>query len=193
MIRWCPPLPSDMNSVRSAIDTSESRRPSTSQRRKPPRTMAKTMARSRWVRRAPINASTSAGERILGNERGTRTSGTVVDGHPVAEWRAPGAPGWSAPQYHPERSGSSRSPRPTTNVVRWCGPTILIRHRSCAPRADRHVGGPKSRRRRCDHLCGVLVDDAEERLRSKATARKVFGRLGLRRTQIRSTSGCPRQ
>src|SRR5665647_1356253 len=52
---------------------SESRNPSTSQRRSPPSTMVKTMARSRWVRRAPTKASTSAGERIVGNVRVPRT------------------------------------------------------------------------------------------------------------------------
>ena len=58
---------------------SPSRRPSTSQRRSPASSIASTIARSRHDRRAPTNASTSTGDRIFGNVRGTRTNGTVRD------------------------------------------------------------------------------------------------------------------
>jgi hypothetical protein len=78
--RWCPPLPSAMNTRRSAIRRSLRRSPITSQRRRPPSTIAATIARSRWLRRALVSASTSDGARILGRVRVPRTSGTPCPG-----------------------------------------------------------------------------------------------------------------
>ena len=74
--RWWPPLPSAMNNDRSGTWTSPRRNPRTSQRRRPPNTIACTIARSRCVRNAPTSAVTSPGDRILGSGRGTRTNGT---------------------------------------------------------------------------------------------------------------------
>ena len=64
------------NTRRSPTRMSSRRRPSTSQRRNPPNSMASTMARSRCVRSAPINSSTAAGDNTRGNVRGVRTTGT---------------------------------------------------------------------------------------------------------------------
>jgi len=53
--------------------------PSTSQRRSPASSIPSTMARSLPVRSAPSSRSASAGARIFGRVRGTRSSGTVRD------------------------------------------------------------------------------------------------------------------
>src|SRR5665647_2316178 len=74
--RWWPPLPSAMNTRRSATCRSPNRRPRTSQRRRPPRTIAATIAWSRWVRSDAVSASTSSGVRMRGRVRVVRTSGT---------------------------------------------------------------------------------------------------------------------
>ena len=65
---------------RSAARRSSSRSPRTSQQRSPPSTIAATMARSRRVRCVAISASTSAGDKIRGKVRVTRTSGTPWPG-----------------------------------------------------------------------------------------------------------------
>ena len=65
-----------MNTRHSPSRRSSRRSPSTSQRRSPPSSIACTIARSRSVRSAAINASTSAGSRIRGRRRTPRTSGT---------------------------------------------------------------------------------------------------------------------
>ena len=74
--RCRPALPSAMNTRRSAACRSPSRRPRTSHRRSPPSTIAATIAWSRCVRSTAVSASTSAGDKIRGNWRVTRTSGT---------------------------------------------------------------------------------------------------------------------
>jgi hypothetical protein len=74
--RCRPPIPAAINTRRSAGRRSSSRSPRTSQRR----TIAATMARSRCVRSAVVSASTSAGDRIRGSRRVTRTSGTPSPG-----------------------------------------------------------------------------------------------------------------
>jgi len=71
-------MPSATNNDRSATRTSASRRPSTSQRRSLPSSMASTMARSRWEC-STNTAVTSAGSSILDSVRSTRSSGTVRD------------------------------------------------------------------------------------------------------------------
>ena len=64
-----------MSTRHSPRRRSESRNPSTSQRRSPPSTMAWVMARSRSVRSAPMSDSTSSASRIRGSRRTPRTSG----------------------------------------------------------------------------------------------------------------------
>ena len=59
--------------------TSAIRRPRTSQRCSPAKTIASTIDLSRSVRSAASSRSTSPGARIFGSGRGTRTSGTVRD------------------------------------------------------------------------------------------------------------------
>ncbi len=76
MIRWCPPLPSAMKRRCSPGRTSSRRRPRTSQRRNPPSSIASTMARSRRVRRAVMNTSTSSGSITRGKVRGARMRAT---------------------------------------------------------------------------------------------------------------------
>jgi hypothetical protein len=75
--RWWPPLPSAMNTRRSATSRSPRRSPRTSQRRRPPSTIASTIARSRVVRSTVNNARTSAGLSTFGSVLGTRTNGTI--------------------------------------------------------------------------------------------------------------------
>ena len=65
-----------MNTRLSPGRRSSRRNPTTSQRRSPPSSIASTMARSRRVRSAAINASTSSGLITRGRVRGARISGT---------------------------------------------------------------------------------------------------------------------
>ena len=55
------------------------RSPRTSQRRSPPNSIAATIAWSRCVRNAAASRSTSTGDKVVGNVRGTRTSGANRD------------------------------------------------------------------------------------------------------------------
>ena len=84
--RWWPPLPSATKTRHSPRRRSESRSPSTSQRRRPPSSIAWTMARSRSVRSSPTSASASSGSRILGSRRTPRTSGSPLPERPRV-WR----------------------------------------------------------------------------------------------------------
>ena len=75
-MRCRPPLPSATNTRRSPGRRSGSRKPSTSQRRRPPSNMAWAIARSRCVRSAARKASASAGSSTRGSVRGARIKGT---------------------------------------------------------------------------------------------------------------------
>ncbi len=129
------------NTRRSPTRMSSRRRPSTSQRRNPPNSMASTMARSRCVRSAPINSSTAAGDNTRGNVRGVRTTGTRRPLRP---------PGRRAARLRGTTFAStSTSPRAAMYSNR---PRTLDSRRATA-RADPPVGLG---------LCGRGVDDRAE-------------------------------
>ena len=136
--------------------------------------MAKTMARSRWVRSAPSSASTSAGERIFGSVRGTRTSGTTRDrARPAGGWRAHGAPGSSAPRCPPGRpvGVEARHRRQPAGDRPGRQPRLAVAHPHHA--CDHLAGGPRTRRRRPPRpRPGPCRRRVKNVFRSKATARK---------------------
>ena len=108
-----PALPSVMCTRRSPTLTSPSRRPSTSQRRNPPNSIANTIARSRRVRNAPSSRSTSPGESTRGNVRGVRTSRTPP--RPRRPARRPANPRGTGLRATPASPRASRySNRPAT-------------------------------------------------------------------------------
>ena len=93
----------------------DSRSPSTSQRRRPPSSIASTIARSRHRRSAASSASTSDGVSTLGNVRGARISGTdrpldrAAGGSPTRA--APDSPSTSSQHHQPaEQPRHTRQP-----------------------------------------------------------------------------------
>ena len=118
-----------MNTRRSATCRSSSRSPRTSQRRSPPSTIAATIARSRWVRSAPVSASTSAGVRIRGSVRGRAHQRHALP-RPVT---APaGSAARAAPGSRPRPrgpAGTRRAPTRSTAAAR----TVARRHPAASP------------------------------------------------------------
>ena len=90
--------------------TSARRRPRTSQRRSPPNSIARTTARSRWVRSADNGALASAGARIFGSVRGTRTNGTVRDRPPCRRVESPRGTGLTATGVSPRATRYEQKP-----------------------------------------------------------------------------------
>ena len=80
---------------RSPTSTSSRRKPSTSQRRSPAKSIPSTIERSR-VRNAGNSRSASAGFKILGSVRGTRTKGAsdTCDCLPAVGLQSPEAQAW---------------------------------------------------------------------------------------------------
>ena len=137
-------------------------------RRRPPSSIACTMARSRWVRSAAINPASSSGSRMRGSRRTARTSG------------------WP----RPSRRRRVGSPRGTGLVSTPTSPRVIKiavegghRSQSTPNRGARqprtaigdphHVlgahPGPALRVHEAEHvhgpdLAGILGDDGEERL-----------------------------
>ena len=168
--RWCPPLPSAMKTRRSATCRSSRRRPSTSQRRSPPSTIAATIARSRWVRSAAVSWSTSVGLRILGQLAGPPRqrhslagSGTLSTGGQAARHRvrADVAPDLqvgeeAADGRQPPGHGAGRHPARLLLGVDRLHHRCLSASAALGGDEPEHVGGP-------DH-CRWLTNDGEEHL-----------------------------
>ena len=174
-----------MNTRHSPRRRSSRRRPSTSQRRSPPSTIACTIARSRSVRSAAISAATSPGSKMRGSRRTPRTNGrpATVTATPTRR-QAHAAPGSSPHRRRRGRPDSRRTPTPPPADAASSPPTTPTRHRRSAPRS------PRPTRARCcavmnpntscgAHLDRVLADDGEERLQ--------IVRVGAHRVRPRPT------
>jgi hypothetical protein len=179
---------------RSATWISTRRSPRTSQRRSPPNGIAATIARSRCVRSAATSRSPSAGDKIVTNVRGTRTSGANRDLR-VPPSRRVDRPRGTGFRLTPRRHAQLRRHRTDTDdsrraIMRADRPDsrslnrTTVRSPRCCTRNPNTSADVTSR--------GSSPTTARNVFRSNASARSVFGRArSAANSRYRSTSGSP--
>jgi hypothetical protein len=140
--------------------------------------MANTIARSRSVRSAPTSALTSTGERILGNVRGTRTSGTCWRRPPRRRVdRPPRGTGFDLTDMSPRATRYAYRPeiddsrRATVHADNPHSPSLIrttVRSPRCCARKSNTSAATTS--------AGSLSTTPKNVFRSCATARSVLAR-----------------